>query len=109
MKVEPRVYLVGAGPGDPGLLTLKGARCLQEAEVVLYDELVDRRLLELTPPACERIYVGKRGGHKHLPQEALNALLVARGRQGRRVVRLKGGDPFLFGRGGQEALALAEA
>lgn len=104
-----RVYLVGAGPGDPGLLTLKGARCLREAEVVLYDELVDHRLLELVPPACERIYVGKRGGHKYLPQEEINALLVAQGRQGRRVVRLKGGDPFVFGRGGQEALALAEA
>ncbi|MCC7263575.1 MAG: uroporphyrinogen-III C-methyltransferase [Candidatus Latescibacteria bacterium] len=104
-----RVFLVGAGPGDPGLLTLKGARCLQEAEVVLYDELVDRRLLALAPPSCERLYVGKRGGHKSLPQEELNALLVAQGQQGRRVVRLKGGDPFVFGRGGQEALALAEA
>ena len=104
-----RVYLVGAGPGDPGLLTLKGARCLQEAEVVLYDELVDRRQLDLVPPACERIYVGKRGGHKSLSQDELDALLVAQGRQGRRVVRLKGGDPFVFGRGGQEALALAEA
>jgi uroporphyrinogen III methyltransferase/synthase len=112
--VEPlrppgRVYLVGAGPGDPGLLTLKGARCLQEAEVVLYDELVDRRMLDLVPPACERFYVGKKGGRKSPPQEEINALLVAQGRQGRRVVRLKGGDPFVFGRGGQEALALAEA
>jgi uroporphyrinogen III methyltransferase/synthase len=107
--VEPRVYLVGAGPGDPGLLTLKGRRCLQEAEVVLHDELVDRRLLDLAPPSCERIYVGKKGGRKSLPQEELNALLVAQARQGRRVVRLKGGDPFVFGRGGQEALALAEA
>ncbi|MBM3279770.1 MAG: uroporphyrinogen-III C-methyltransferase [Candidatus Handelsmanbacteria bacterium] len=107
--MEPKVYLVGAGPGDPGLLTLKGLRCLQEAQVILYDELVDRRLLDLAPPACERLYVGKKGGRKSLSQEELNALLVEQGRQGRRVVRLKGGDPFVFGRGGQEALALAEA
>jgi len=112
--VEPprpagRVFLVGAGPGDPGLLTLKGARCLQEAEVVLYDELVDRRLLDLVPPSCERLYVGKRGGHKSLPQEELNALLVAQGQQGRRVVRLKGGDPFVFGRGSEEVQACVAA
>jgi len=107
--VPGQVYLVGAGPGDPGLLTLKGARYLQEAEAVLYDELIDRRLLDLAPPSCERVYVGKRGRRKSVSQEQLNALLIERARQGRRVVRLKGGDPFIFGRGGQEALALEEA
>lgn len=107
--VPGQVCLVGAGPGDLGLLTLKGARYLQDAEVVLYDELIDRRLLELASPSCERLYVGKRGRRKSISQEQLNALLIEQARGGRRVVRLKGGDPFIFGRGGQEALALAEA
>ncbi len=103
------VYLVGAGPGDPGLLTLKGAACLRGADVVLYDELLDRRLLDLPPARCERIYVGKRGGHKSHSQENIHALLIEHARQDRVVVRLKGGDPLIFGRGGEEALSLREA
>lgn len=103
------VSLVGAGPGDPDLLTLRGARCLREADVVLYDERLDRRLIDLTRSDCERIYVGKRGPFKSRPQEAIGDLLIERARQGQRVVRLKGGDPFVFGRGGEEALQLAAA
>jgi uroporphyrinogen III methyltransferase/synthase len=103
------VYLVGAGPGDPGLLTLKGAAYLREADVVLYDELLDRRLLDLPSARCERIYVGKRGGRKSHSQQQINALLVEHARQGRAVVRLKGGDPLVFGRGGEEALLLRAA
>ena len=98
------VYIVGAGPGDPGLLTLKGLRYLREADVVLYDNLLDSRLLDLVPSTCEQIAVGKRGGHKNPSQDAIHALLVDRARQGHVVVRLKGGDPFIFGRGGEEAL-----
>ena len=103
------VYIVGAGPGDPGLLTLKGLRYLQEADAVLYDDLLDRRLLDLVPATCERIDVGKRGGRKSATQDEIHALLVDRARQGQIVVRLKGGDPFIFGRGGEEALHLREA
>lgn len=102
-----KVYLVGAGPGDPELLTLKGARCLAEAEVVVYDRLVDPRLLDLAPTSAERVAVGKKGGHYSFPQEKINELLVARAWEGKCVVRLKGGDPFLFGRGGEEAFYLA--
>lgn len=103
------VYIVGAGPGDPGLLTLKGLRYLREAEVVLYDDLLDSRLLNLAPSTCEHIAVGKRGGRKNPSQDAIHALLVERARQGRIVIRLKGGDPFIFGRGGEEALHLRQA
>ena len=104
-----RVYLVGAGPGDPGLLTLRGREVLGRAEVVVYDALISPRLLDYAPPGAERIYVGKRAARHAMAQEAINALLVERGRAGRTVVRLKGGDPYVFGRGGEEALALAEA
>ncbi|MBX6378705.1 MAG: uroporphyrinogen-III C-methyltransferase, partial [Clostridia bacterium] len=104
-----RVYLVGAGPGDPGLLTLKGAACLERADVVVHDRLVDPRVLALARPDAELIDAGKEPGEPKLTQEAINALLVERARRGQVVVRLKGGDPFIFGRGGEEALALAEA
>ncbi len=103
------VYIVGAGPGDPGLITLKGARYLEAADVVLYDEILDRRLLDLTRPACKKIYVGKRGGHKSRTQEEINRLLIRYARLGRCVVRLKGGDPLIFGRGSEEAMLLQKA
>ena len=102
------VYLVGAGPGDPGLLTVRGAEVLARADVVLHDRLAEASLLDLAPAGAERIDVGKRPGGP-VDQEAINALLVARGAAGLEVVRLKGGDPFVFGRGGEEALALLEA
>jgi len=104
-----KVYLVGAGPGDPELLTLKGLRALQEAEVVVYDRLANPQLLEHAPERAERVYVGKEAQHHAMTQEEINALLVARGLEGRVVCRLKGGDPFVFGRGGEEAEALAAA
>jgi uroporphyrinogen III methyltransferase/synthase len=104
-----RVYLVGAGPGDPGLLTLRGKEVLGRAGVVVYDALISSRLLDYAPAEAERIYVGKRAGEHSMPQEAINRLLVDLGRGGKVVVRLKGGDPFLFGRGGEEALAIVDA
>lgn len=104
-----KVYLVGAGPGDPGLLTLKGKDALAAADVVLYDNLANPELLQLAPAEAERIYVGKKKAQHTLTQEEICALLVAKGREGKCVVRLKGGDPFIFGRGGEEAEALADA
>src|SRR5437870_2640109 len=96
------VSLVGAGPGDPGLLTRRAADRLAEADLVLYDALVDREVLALAPSA-QRVFVGKRAGRPAVTQEFINRLLVRAARRGRRVVRLKGGDPFVFGRGGEEA------
>jgi uroporphyrinogen III methyltransferase/synthase len=103
------VYLVGAGPGDPGLITVKGLACLQKADVIVHDRLVSPALLGQAPRGCEKIDVGKSPQRHTLPQEAINALLVEKALAGKVVVRLKGGDPFLFGRGGEEAEALAEA
>ncbi|MDR1546679.1 MAG: uroporphyrinogen-III C-methyltransferase [Deltaproteobacteria bacterium] len=104
-----RVSLVGAGPGDPGLMTLRGAELLAQAETVIYDQLAAPELLELAPPGCRRIYAGKTGARHALRQEEINALLIAEARAGRTVVRLKGGDPYIFGRGAEEALALEAA
>lgn len=101
------VYLVGAGPGDAGLLTLRGAELLGRADVVIYDALVNVELLRLAPPHAERLYAGKRAAAHAIPQEQLNALLVKYARSGKTVIRLKGGDPYIFGRGGEEAEELA--
>ena len=103
------VWLVGAGPGDPSLLTLQAVRALAQAEVVVHDALVDPRVLDLTPPTAERIFAGKRGGRPSPAQSDITDRLIALAKEGRRVVRLKGGDPFVFGRGGEEARALAAA
>jgi uroporphyrin-III C-methyltransferase len=103
------VYLVGAGPGDPDLLTLKGKKCLEEARVVLYDQLVSDELLEHAADSSELIYVGKQAGKHCANQRAIEELLIRKAREGKTVVRLKGGDPFIFGRGGEEAAALKRA
>ncbi len=103
------VALIGAGPGDPGLFTLRGAALLGRADVVVHDRLGTEQVLELARPDCELIDVGKEPGRHGMNQRDINALLVDLGARGRRVVRLKGGDPFIFGRGGEEALALADA
>jgi len=103
-----KVYLVGAGPGDPGLMTVKGLDCLRHADVVIYDRLVDESILHEARHDAEKIYVGKASSHHTLEQEMINQLLVQKAREGKVVVRLKGGDPFVLGRGGEEAKALAE-
>jgi uroporphyrin-III C-methyltransferase len=101
------VWLAGAGPGDPGLITLLGLHAIAQADVILYDALVNETLLELARPAAERIYAGKRRGVRSARQDDISRLLVSLARKKKRVLRLKGGDPFVFGRGGEEALALA--
>ncbi len=103
-----KVFLVGAGPGDPALITCKGLKCLEKADVVVYDYLVDERLLENVPAGAERIYAGKIAGHHTMAQEEINSLLVTKAKEGKAVVRLKGGDPFVLGRGGEEAETLVD-
>ncbi len=103
------IYLVGSGPGDPGLFTVKGVECMRRADAVVYDRLAPEVLLSHAPARAERIYVGKKPKAPTMPQEEINATLVRLGREGKTVVRLKGGDPYVFGRGGEEALALLEA
>jgi uroporphyrinogen III methyltransferase/synthase len=104
-----KVYLVGSGPGDPGLFTLKGAQCLSRADAVVYDHLISSLILDHAPPLAEKIYAGKTGGTHHLEQDDINRLLVDLASSGKTVVRLKGGDPYILGRGGEEAAALKAA
>ncbi|TBR44307.1 uroporphyrinogen-III C-methyltransferase [Marinomonas agarivorans] len=104
-----KVYLIGGGPGDPELLTLKAHRLLAQADVVLYDRLVGDRIIALIPPTAEALYVGKARSKHSLPQADINTLLCAKAKEGKQVVRLKGGDPFIFGRGGEEIEELVEA
>lgn len=104
-----KVAIVGAGPGDPELLTLKAARCIAEAEILFYDALANPRILDLASDVCRKIEVGKRGGRISTPQLLIHEQLIRAAQLGLRVVRLKGGDPFLFGRGGEECLALRAA
>ena len=104
-----KVYLVGAGPGDPGLITVRGLQLLHSAQVIVYDQLVSLELLEETPSTAIRIFVGKQAGRHCIAQEEINRILIDHARLGYEVVRLKGGDPFVFGRGGEEAEALADA
>lgn len=103
-----KVYLIGTGPGDPELITLKAARLIKGCDTVVYDDLIPEAVLDLAPPTAEKIYVGKRAGRDYMQQPEINSLLVELARQGRTVARLKGGDPCVFGRGGEEALCLRE-
>jgi len=103
-----KVYLIGAGPGDPGLITVKGLECVKKADVVIYDYLANERLLEHRRPDAELVYVGKQGGRHTLPQDEINALIIRKACEGKIVARLKGGDPFIFGRGGEEAEDLVD-
>lgn len=107
MSAEAKIYLVGAGPGDPDLLTVKAQRLIRTADTVVYDRLVSNEILKLIPDSVSRVYVGKATDRHTLSQQEINALLVDLARKRQRVVRLKGGDPFIFGRGGEEALELA--
>jgi uroporphyrin-III C-methyltransferase/precorrin-2 dehydrogenase/sirohydrochlorin ferrochelatase len=108
-RVAPKVVLVGAGPGDPDLLTIKAARLIAEAEVVFVDRLVGRGVLDLIPSLARVVYVGKSKGEHSVPQDDIHTRMIAAAREGKRVVRLKGGDPFIFGRGGEEVEALRAA
>jgi uroporphyrinogen III methyltransferase/synthase len=107
--MKAKVYLVGAGPGDPGLITVKGRKCIQHADVIIYDYLASPALLNDARKSAELIYVGKKGGHHTLSQDEINSLIVEKARSGGIVCRLKGGDPFIFGRGGEEAEVLFKA
>ena len=104
--IKGTVYLVGAGPGDIGLLTIKGLKCLKKADVVVYDFHLNAQVLNYINHDAEFIYAGKRGGHHTMTQDEINAVLVQKAKEGKRICRLKGGDPFVFGRGGEEAEAL---
>jgi uroporphyrinogen III methyltransferase/synthase len=104
-----KVYLIGAGPGDPGLITVKGLECVKKADVIIYDYLANERLLDHRRPDSELVYVGKQGGKHTLPQDEINNLIVRKAKEGKIVARLKGGDPFIFGRGGEEAEDLVDA
>ena len=104
-----KVYIVGAGPGDPELLTVKGLRLLSEAEVVIYDKLVGNGIIGLIKPDAELIYVGKEPDYHLIPQDEINRLIIGKAKTGKTVVRLKGGDPYIFGRGSEEGQALFEA
>lgn len=103
-----KVYLVGAGPGDPDLLTVKALRLIQQAEVIVYDRLVSQSILDLIPHGTKKIYVGKAAGEHHMGQDDINQLLVKLASKNRFIVRLKGGDPFIFGRGSEEALYMIQ-
>jgi len=109
MSAKPNVYLIGAGPGDPGLLTIKAREVLESADVVIYDYLANKAFLRYRRPDAEVVYVGKKGGDHTLPQGEINKLLVARAKEGKVVARLKGGDPYVFGRGAEEAEELLDA
>jgi len=104
-----KVYLIGAGPGDPGLITVKGLECVKKADVIIYDYLANERILDARRTDAELIYVGKQGNRHTLPQDEINALIVRKAKEGKYVARLKGGDPFIFGRGGEEAEELADS
>jgi len=106
---QGKVILVGAGPGDEGLLTLRGKEWLEQADVIVYDHLVNWNIMRFCSENAETIYAGKKAGYASLQQEEINAILIAKAQEGKTVVRLKGGDPFIFGRGGEEALALKKA
>lgn len=103
-----KVYLVGAGPGDPDLITVKGLQLVRKADVVIYDRLIHPKILEKIRPEAEKFYVGKKSDHHTLPQDKINSLMVKEAKKGKRVLRLKGGDPFVFGRGAEEVLYLVE-
>ena len=109
MKQTGKVYIIGAGPGDPGLLTLKAVKCLEKSDVIVYDYLVSPDILNYARKDARLVYVGKKGGHHTVPQDELNRILVKEASEGNVVARLKGGDPFIFGRGGEEAEVLFEA
>lgn len=108
MTTKGKVYLVGAGPGDPGLITVKGLECIQKADVIIYDYLASLTLLKHTSQKAEMIYVGKKGSDHTLAQNEINELIVEKAKAGLIVTRLKGGDPFIFGRGGEEAEVLID-
>ena len=109
MTKQGKVYLIGAGPGDPGLLSIKAMECLKAADAVVYDRLADPRILAYARPDAEMVYVGKASANHTMRQPDINKLLVKLAAEGKTVARLKGGDPFVFGRGGEEAIELLEA